>query len=174
MGHAPTFCFRLMYKQNKQLLALITPVVEVMGYVLLGIEHMIQGRYSLLRIYIDKEGGITLADCEQVSHRVIGIMDVEDPIQGVYNLEVSSPGLDRPLFTLDQCSRHKDKKIKLNLGTKIEGRRKFTGRIADVGTDYVEIESEGSQIKIPADAIQQARIVPEMPEHLIGERKREH
>jgi ribosome maturation factor RimP len=162
-----------MYKQNKQLVGLIKPVVEAMGYGLLGIEYVKQGRYSLLRLYIDKEGGIDLTDCEKVSHQVTGTLDVEDPIQGAYNLEVSSPGMDRPLFTLEQFKRHKGEKVKLLLASMLEGRRKFSGRIIDVEKNHVVIEAEGNQIEIPADAIQQARIVPAELDFKNAESKRE-
>jgi ribosome maturation factor RimP len=150
-----------MYKQNKQLVEMIGPVVEAMGYELVGIEYLQQGRYSQVRIYIDKDRGISLADCEAVSHQVTGILDVEDPVQGAYNLEVSSPGLDRPLFTLEQFRRYTGQEVKLNLGDKIDGRRKYTGKIATVGDDHVVIESDGNEISIPADMIRQARIIPE-------------
>ena len=169
----PTFCFRLMYKQNKQLLALIEPVVSAMGYELLGIEHLKQGRYSLLRLYIDNEQGITLSDCERVSHQVTGILDIEDPIKGTYNLEVSSPGLDRPLFTLAQFGQHQGEDVKLNLATKIEGRRKIQGRISEVGDEHVLIESDGIEYKVPADAIQQAHIVARLTDQAILN-EREH
>ncbi len=91
-----------------------------------------------------------------------GVLDIEDPIKGTYNLEVSSPGLDRPLFTLAQFGRHQGEDVKLNLATKIEGRRKIQGRIADVGEEHVLIESEGNEYRVPADAIQQAHIVSKM------------
>ncbi|MEX2353266.1 MAG: ribosome maturation factor RimP [Gammaproteobacteria bacterium] len=154
-----------MYKQNKQLVELVEPVVSAMGCELVGIEHLRQGRYSLLRIYIDKVDGITLADCEKVSHQVTGVLDVEDPIQGAYNLEVSSPGLDRPLFTLQQFGRYTGKLAKLGLGTKLEGRRKLSGRIIEAGTDYVLMDVEGTQYKVPADSIDNARLVPEMQDY---------
>ena len=163
-----------MYKQNKQLVSLIGPVVDAMGYELLGIEYINQGRFSLLRLYIDKDGGIGLADCENVSHQVTGILDVEDPIQGKYNLEVSSPGLDRPLFTLEQFKRHLGEEVRLNLATKLDGRKKFNGRIADVVNECVVIEAEGNRIEIPAEAIQQARIIPGALDFKFGENKREH
>ena len=160
-----------MYKQNKRLVELIGPVVRDLGYELVGIEHLRQGRYSLVRIYIDKEAGITLADCEAVSHQVTGVLDVEDPIQGAYNLEVSSPGLDRPLFTLNQFARHTGRAARLNLGAKLEGRRKLSGRIAGTGEDYVLMEVDGEEMRVPGDLIEQARIVPEAGDFNIGKKR---
>ena len=88
-----------MHRQTVNLDNLLRPVIADLGYVCWGIEYQRQGRGALLRVYIDSEAGIDLEDCEQVSRRLSGILDVEDPIAGEYLLEVSSPGLDRLLFT---------------------------------------------------------------------------
>ncbi len=161
MGPWPIFCFRHMYKQNKNLVDLITPIVVAMGYELLGIEHLKQGKFSLVRLYIDKEDGINLSDCESVSHQVTGILDVEDPIQGTFNLEVSSPGLDRPIFTLDQFRRHMGEEVRVNLLSKQDDRRKFTGKLKKVGDSYITIESDMGDVTLSEDNIDSARIVPE-------------
>lgn len=161
MGPWPIFCFRHMYKQNKNLVDLITPIVVAMGYELLGIEHLKQGKFSLVRLYIDKEDGINLSDCESVSHQVTGILDVEDPIQGTFNLEVSSPGLDRPIFTLDQFRRHLGEIVRVNLLSKQDERRKFTGKLKNVGDSYIIIESDMGDVTLSEDNIDSARIVPE-------------
>lgn len=150
-----------MYKQNKNLVDLITPIVVAMGYELLGIEHLKQGKFSLVRLYIDKEDGINLSDCESVSHQVTGILDVEDPIQGTFNLEVSSPGLDRPIFTLDQFRRHLGEIVRVNLLSKQDERRKFTGKLKNVGDSYIIIESDMGDVTLSEDNIDSARIVPE-------------
>lgn len=151
-----------MYKQNRKIVELVEPVVSSMGYELWGLEYLSQGRYSLLRIYIDKPDGITLTDCEQVSRQVTGVLDVEDPIQGAYNLEVSSPGLDRPLFTLSQFARYTGSEVKISLGTKLDGRRKFTGRLCGIQGNQVLLEVDGKEYMVPADAIDNARLVPEI------------
>ena len=161
MGPWPIFCFRHMYKQNKNLVDLITPIVVAMGYELLGIEHLKQGKFSLVRLYIDKEDGINLSDCESVSHQVTGILDVEDPIQGTFNLEVSSPGLDRPIFTLDQFRRHLGEIVRVNLLSKQDERRKFTGKLKNVGDSYIIIGSDMGDVTLSEDNIDSARIVPE-------------
>jgi len=151
-----------MYKQNRKIVELIEPVVLAMGFELWGVEYLAQGRYSLLRIYIDSVDGITLSDCEQVSRQVTGVLDVEDPIQGAYNLEVSSPGLDRPLFTLSQFARYIDNDARLTLSVKLDGRRKLTGQITGTGDNLVLIQAEGKLYKVPADSIDNARLVPEI------------
>lgn len=162
MGLEPIFCFRRMYKQNSKIVELVQPVVTAMGYTLWGIEHLKQGRHSLLRIYIDKADGITLSDCEQVSRQVTGILDVEDPIQGAYHLEVSSPGLDRLLFTLEQLAAYTGEMARLNLSTRLDGRRKLTGRLAGTDDRHVQIEVDGNRLTVPADLIEHARLVPEI------------
>ncbi len=161
-----------MYKQNKKIVELIEPVVSAMGYELWGVEHLSQGRYSLLRIYIDKADGITLSDCEQVSRQVTGVLDVEDPIQGAYNLEVSSPGLDRPLFTLPQFARYIDNDAKLTLSVKLDGRRKLSGKITGTGENLVLMEVEGKEYKVPAESIDNARLIPDID--INKGNKREH
>lgn len=87
-----------MSRRSDDLNALLGPVVEAMGYEFWGLEYL-QGRGAVLRIFIDKDDGISVDDCAAVSHQASGVLDVEDLISGEYNLEVSSPGMERPLFT---------------------------------------------------------------------------
>ena len=87
-----------MYPREERLRRLLEPAVEGFGYELLGVQLLAQGHHSKLRVYIDSEEGITVDDCARVSHQVSGVLEVEDPIPGQYTLEVSSPGMDRPLF----------------------------------------------------------------------------
>ena len=91
-----------MAGKQSQLETIIEPIVTSLEYDLWGVEFVSQGRNSMLRIYIDRENGISLEDCEAVSRQVSAVLDVEDPIADEYTLEVSSPGLDRPLFKLEQ------------------------------------------------------------------------
>ncbi len=160
VGLVPTFCFRHMYRQNPVLVELLEPVVSSLGYELLGIEHFPRGQGSLLRIYIDSEDGISLDDCARVSDRVAGLLDVRDPIRGSYYLEVSSPGFDRPLFTLDQLKRFIGRRVHLRLHRKIDGRRRITGEVAAVDTDVVKIRVDGTECLVPADMIDRAHLVP--------------
>ena len=147
-----------MYRQNPILLELLTPAVQALGYELLGIEHLSQGKHSLLRIYIDSEAGIGLDDCERVSEQASGLLDVHDPINGAYQLEVSSPGFDRPLFTLDHFRRFTGHPVKVQLHQKVQGRRKLAGLIRNVSEDKVSIEMEGEIFEIQADNIERARL----------------
>jgi ribosome maturation factor RimP len=148
-----------MYKQNQTLVGLLEPVISAMGYEMLGIEQVSHGRDSLVRIYIDRDSGITLADCERVSGQVTGVLDVEDPIRGSYHLEVSSPGLDRPLFTLEQCRRYLGRDIRVQLRSKLEGRRKLSGRLMDLHDAVLVIDEGGTRYDVPADLIERASLV---------------
>ena len=140
--------------------SLLTPLVADMGYVCWGIEHLRQGSASLVRIYIDSESGVTLEDCERVSNRVSGVLDVEDPIIGEYRLEVSSPGLDRLLFTPAQYEQFIGETVKISLSGTDEMRKRITGRIEGVTGNTVILNEAGKEFHIPLDEIDRARIVP--------------
>lgn len=106
--------------------------------------------------------GITVDDCSAVSRQLSGVLDVEDPIAGQYVLEVSSPGLDRPLFTLDHYRRFRGQRVRLRLAAKLEGRRKLEGRILDVEQDAVLLGVDGETFTIPLDVVESARLVAQL------------
>lgn len=138
---------------------MFAPVVEAMGCRLWGIEYNSQGKYSVLRVYIEKEGGTDVEDCVQISRQISGILDVEDPISGEYTLEVSSPGMDRPLFTLEQYADYTGHGVKVQLRTPFEGQRKFSGTIAGVENDEVLLRQGDEQLSLPFELIEKAHIV---------------
>lgn len=146
--------------KDAALYALIEPVVTSMGFELWGIDHLAQGKHSRLVIYIDNPEGVSVEDCASISRQVSAVLDVEDPIAGEYRLEVSSPGMDRPLFTLDHFARFKGYVIALKLRTPFEGRRKFQGLLAGIEGDDVLLQLEDEEYCFPIDAIDQARVVP--------------
>lgn len=146
---------------RSQLLELLEPVIEAMGYELTELEYRAPGRGGLLRIYIDGPDGITLDDCERVSNQVSGILDVEDLIQGAYALEVSSPGLDRPLRKRGDFQRFAGSRVKLELALPQDGRRRFTGTLLGVSGDDVRLEVDGEERALPLAGIAKAQIVPE-------------
>ena len=148
-----------MRRQNQNLFDLFEPEVIAMGYELLGIELARGGNYSLLRIYIDKSSGINIDDCVLVSQQLTGILDVKDPIKGEYNLEVSSPGLDRPLFTEEQIEENIGKTVRLKLFEKQKGRKKFVGILEATDNTDVTIKVDGNIEKIPFKLIEKAKIV---------------
>ena len=117
---------------HTELETLLTPVIEDLGYELWACEMISQGKYSLLRIYIDKPEGINIDDCERVSHEVSVLLDVQAPITSQYTLEVSSPGLDRPLFKKAHFQRFVGSEIYVQVRQPIERRRKFSGELIRV------------------------------------------
>lgn len=139
---------------------LIRPTVTALGLELWGVEHVVQGRFSVLRVYIDKGGdGVTIDDCEKVSRQISGIFDVEDPIAGEYTLEVSSPGMDRPLFELGQFERYVGSVVTVRLRSPLEGRRKFKGVIQKIEVDAVRLLVDDKEFVLPVSAIDKANLV---------------
>jgi len=151
-----------MGKASQQLHDIIEPAVTALGYELVGVEHLAQGRHSLLRVYIDSAAGINVDDCAKVSHQVSAVLDVEDPIHGHYTLEVSSPGLDRPLFTAEHYRRFVGNEIQVRLHAPLQGRRKFKGILREISDDdVVVLEVEGSEYRLPLGDIEKAQLVPQ-------------
>ncbi|MBC3436206.1 ribosome maturation factor RimP [Pseudomonas sp. BW16M2] len=149
-----------MSSKLEQLQALLAPVVEGLGYQCWGVEYVSQGKHSVLRIYIDKEDGILVDDCEAVSRQASAILDVEDPISSEYTLEVSSPGMDRPLFTLEQFAAHAGEQVKIKLRTPFEGRRNFQGLLRGVEEQDVVVQVDQHEFLLPIDSIDKANIIP--------------
>jgi ribosome maturation factor RimP len=128
----------------------------------LGIEFSPSQGQSTLRVYIDAEGReVTLDDCEAASRELSAMLDVEDPIPGHYVLEVSSPGIDRPLFTATQFAKIVGQEVKLLLKAPLEGRRRLRGKVASVEGEQIALEAEGKVFEFAHDAVESARIVPD-------------
>jgi ribosome maturation factor RimP len=138
---------------------LIDTTIQALGLDLWGVELLQQGKYSLLRIYIEREEGVTIEDCEKVSRQVSALLDVEDPIAGEYTLEVSSPGMDRPLFSIEHYSKYVGSEVDLKLRRPIDGRRKFKGQIIKVSGDIVGLLVDGSEHDLEFSDIEKASIV---------------
>ena len=147
-------------KKNTTLEELIRPAVEALSLELWGLEYRLQGNRGLLRIYIEKAGGIDVDDCAKVSHQVSGIMDVEDPINEEYTLEVSSPGADRPLYTEEQFKQYVDHQVKIKLRRAFDGRRNYKGTLKAAGEGLVVIQVDDYQYDLPMDSIERANVVP--------------
>jgi ribosome maturation factor RimP len=147
---------------SEKLIEIVRVAVEPLGYELVGVEFLSQGRGgSLLRIYIDHENGIGVEDCAKVSHQVSGVMDVEDPIQENYSLEVSSPGLDRPLFFEKDYVRFAGHRVAVRLRTKLHDRRRYEGVLMGMREGNVLVLMDGEEASLPLDLIDKARLVPE-------------
>lgn len=146
---------------SKRLNAMIQPLVEDLGYEFVGLEYSANPKNSALVLYIDRPEGIRVEDCETVSREVAALLDVENPIQGHYNLEVSSPGLDRPLFTLEQFERFSGERVQLTAFAPVDGRRRFKGRILGAAEGTVRLEQDGAEVSLEFGNIAKARLVPD-------------
>jgi len=145
---------------EERLTEMLTPSVEDLGYELVGVEYVRAGKHSTLRVYIDQEEGILVDDCAAVSQQVSAIMDVEDPITNEYTLEVSSPGLERPLFKATQYAEFIGEEVKVQLRMPIQNRRRWKGVISNVDGEIICITVEGKEERFALSNIQKANIVP--------------
>lgn len=146
---------------SARLIRLLQPLVEDLGYEFVGLEQRSNPKIPALVIYIDRPGGIAVEDCERVSREVAAVLDVEDPIPGHYDLEVSSPGLDRPLFTLEQFERFSGQVAQVSLFAPIAGRRKFKGEILGTRNGLVRLDQDGAEVELDMGNIAKARLVPD-------------
>ncbi|MGD2076145.1 MAG: ribosome maturation factor RimP [Gammaproteobacteria bacterium] len=153
-----------MPKESAELRRLLEPAVTTLGFELVGVQF-IPGRRAVLRLYIDSEAGVTVDDCQDVSYQVSGLLDVEDPIPGQYSLEVSSPGLDRPLFRASDFERFAGHEIRLRLGIPRDGRRKFRGVLIGLRDGRVVVRVDDKEMIVSPDEIEEARLVPEYESH---------
>ena len=130
---------------QREIEQLIQPTLSDMGYELWGCEYLAQGKHSLLRIYIDTAAGIGMEDCEKVSRQISAILDVEDPISGNYSLEVSSPGIPRPLFHSRQYQRYMGLEVQIKLFKPVNAKRKFLGTIASADEQTLVLTIDNKQ-----------------------------
>lgn len=134
-----------------------------MGYELWGLEFRAGKRSALLRLFIDSESGITLDDCTEVSRQVSAVLDVEDPIHVPYTLEVSSPGVDRPLFDAAQYARYKGRQARVRTQWPVGGQRNFSGEIVAADERTVTLRVAGEDVAVPLESIARGRLVGELP-----------
>ena len=144
---------------EQKLQELLQGSVEDLGCELWGIECQRVGRYLTVRLFIDKEGGVNVEDCADVSRQVSAVLDVEDPIADKYNLEVSSPGLDRPLFTLAKYARYVGQDIVVHLRIPVEDRRKWQGELAKIENDMITLIVDKQEQVLAFGNIQKANVV---------------
>jgi ribosome maturation factor RimP len=150
---------------DERLTELLTPVVRGVGLECLGVELSASHANSLVRVYIEAtDREVNVDDCEVVSREVSATLDVNDPIAGRYTLEVSSPGLDRPLYTTAHFARFTGQSAKLEVNLQVNGRRRFNGPIVGVEGNDVVIEQDGEPVKIAHSNIHKARLVPNFDE----------
>ncbi|MDC9594010.1 ribosome maturation factor RimP [Xenorhabdus sp. IM139775] len=144
---------------EQKLTEIISAPVEALGFELVGLEF-IRARVSTLRIYIDSEEGITVDNCADVSHQVSAVLDVEDPVPGLYNLEISSPGLERPLFKAEHYQRFIGEEVSLMLRMAMQNRRKWQGIIKAVDGEMITVAVNGKDEVFALSNIQKANLVP--------------
>ena len=148
--------------QQEQIVALLEPEIEQLGYELADIELSLAGNGGVLRLFIDSEAGISLDDCAAVSRHVSALLDVEDPIPGEYDLEVSSPGLNRRLVKTEHFERFAGNRIKVKLKRLVEGRRNYKGRLVGYDEPNVLVKEGKQTFAIPFGEIDTARLVPDV------------
>ena len=146
---------------SDELRKLLEPAIERLGYELTDIEVRLSGQGGLVRLTIDKPDGIDLDDCEKVSHAMSALLDVQDPVPGNYNLEVSSPGLDRKLTKLEHFQRFEGETLKVTMRFPMEGRRRFRGKLLSSNEENIVVEVDGESHSLPLTMIDSARLVPE-------------
>lgn len=157
-----------MHGVDPALRALVESGVNALGFDLVAVELAGGRMHRTLRVYIDCRGGITVDDCADVSRHLSGLLDVEDPLQGSYTLEVSSPGLDRPLVSRDDFRRFQGETVKVRMHAPVAGRKNFTGRLLDVEDDHVVVEVEPApggareRFDLALSGIERARLVPKL------------
>lgn len=145
----------------QELARILEPTIEGLGYEMTDLEVKLGGKGGVVRIFIDHAEGIGLADCEKVSMAVSALLDVEDPLPGQYNLEVSSPGLDRKLTKVEHFQRFEGETLKVSMRFPIEGRKRFRGTLVSSDEENIVIEVDGESYSLPMATIDTARLVPE-------------
>lgn len=148
-----------MAKFEQKLTDMLRPAVEETGKELWGVEFISAGNNSVLRLFINHENGIDVDDCAEVSRQVGAILDVEDPISSEYNLEVSSPGVDRPLFELSHFQQVIGETINVKLSMPLNGRRKFKGILAAIENDTLIVEVDAIDYELVINNVDKANLV---------------
>ncbi|EED35731.1 conserved hypothetical protein [Luminiphilus syltensis NOR5-1B] len=149
-----------MAGKTTQLSELLTPTIESLGFELWGLELLPPFRKPTFRVYIDREEGVTVDDCAMVSRHISGVLDVEDPIQTEFTLEVSSPGIDRLLFRPEQYRLYIGEPIEVRLRMPFEGRRKFRGWLVGVEGDEVVVRAGEHEYVLPLNSVERAKVEP--------------
>ena len=151
--------FYVIMTIEDQVEQLIEGFIESLGYELVGVDYCNSGSNAVLSIYIDSKAGISIEDCENVSHQVSGILDVEEAISRDYSLEVSSPGFERPLFKARDFERFSGKKVKISMKLSINDRRNFTGLLKGFSDSKILIEVDGNIYTLPFSKLAKARLI---------------
>lgn len=141
-----------------QIWALLEPVIASEGFEVLEIEYRREAPGWVLRIYIDQEDGVAVDDCARISHVVGDVLDVAEVVNVPYHLEISSPGLDRPLRKVEHFRKHIGSIVKVRSAAPIEGRKKFKGRLTDAGAESITLDCDGQECIIPLSFLERAQL----------------
>lgn len=144
-----------------KLLELGEPLLAGLGYELVDLEYAPGRAHALVRVFIDRPEGVSVDDCERVSHELAALLDVEDPVPTAYTLEVSSPGLDRVLRTPAHFQRFAGERVWVELRVARDGRRRYTGRLENVGPEGIELRVDGAIVAVRFSEIGRARLAPQ-------------
>lgn len=148
-------------KLEQKLSEMLSPAVEALGFELLGIEFVRAGKHSILRLFIDHPDGINVDHCAEVSHQVSAVLDVEDPISTEYNLEVSSPGMDRPLFKPSHYARSVGEVVSVKLKLAQDNRRNFKGELLSCDENKIVLNVDGETFELAISNIEKGNVVPQ-------------
>lgn len=152
-----------MRKINPTIEEKVAALVTTMGYEFVGYEFGQENRRAIFRLFIDRPGGVSHQDCSAVSYQVSAMFDVDDPIEGQYLLEVSSPGLNRPLFALAQYEKQLGRRIKVRLFAPLIARKNFTGVLQRVEKEQIcLLLDEGNEVMLPFSDIEKANVIADV------------
>ena len=151
-----------MAKFEQKLTDMLRPAGEETGKELLGVEFISAGNNSVLRLFIDHENGINVDDCAEVSRQVGAILDVEDPISSEYNLEVSSPGIDKPLFEMSHFKAVVGEIVNVKLSMPLNGRRKFKGTLVAIEDNTLIVDVDGIDYELSLSNVDKANLVAQL------------
>jgi len=150
---------------QQSLYTLLEPSVLEQGYELVAVElTTVEGRRTL-RISIDKPGGIVVEDCTRINRALSTILDVEDPLDGAYDLEVSSPGLERPIQKLHDFERFCGYRVRIQLEKDAPGRRRFTGTLGPADSGFIQVNVDGEEFQLSLEMVEKAHLLLEIEEH---------
>ncbi|MBL4817311.1 ribosome maturation factor RimP [Shewanella benthica] len=144
---------------EKKLEEMLTSPVEALGHRLWGLEYIQAGKHSILRVYIDNDNGIFIEDCAETSRQISAVLDVEDPISTEFTLEVSSPGVDRPLFSSEQYGSYIDETVKIQLTMPVAGSRNLKGTVIGVEGQTLTLSVDGNELIIALDNIRRGNLI---------------
>jgi ribosome maturation factor RimP len=136
----------------------IEPILQSQGFELVDLEYHREVQGWVLRIYLDREGGVTLDDCTAVSHEVGAVLEVKDLIPNAYVLEVSSPGLTRPIKKAEDFHKYRDRLVKIKLYEPIDGRKNFKGTLLGLEGEKVKVEVDQRVYELPLQSIAKANL----------------